>query len=193
MRWVALPQGRRTDSHGDRVGFPRTADGAVAMMSAAGTSSIEGTRSTSVAQLDAFTSYLSAADRTPGNQAKVKFAAAAEDAALRASMHLPAAGPLPSGAYVHTTVVGFRLIRTGHSQVSAFLLSRVARKSGETAPEQVSYTVGTLAAVWEHVDWKVSTHASVAAAKTSGPVPGIAAPGDAAFNTSGWTAIREAS
>ena len=193
-RWAALPQGKRTDSHGDRVGFPHTAAGAMAALAAANTSSIAGTHTTVAVQLDVFASYLTAADRTPANKAKVKAAAAAEDAALRASMHLPVTGPLPAGAYVHTDVVAFKTIRTSSGRVSAFLLSRVARKGSETGAEHVSYTVSVLAVAWDHGDWKISTKASsTAAAQTGGDQPAIAAPGDAAFNSAGWTAIRQAS
>lgn len=193
-RWAALPVGARTDSHGNRVGFPHTTDGAVATLAASDSNSIAGTRSAADVQLSIYDSYMSAADRTPANEAKVVSEATQENASLRRSMGLPVSGPLPPGAYVHIDTVGFKVISASPDRVSAYLLTRVARKAGETKPEKDSYTVAVLAVEWSGGDWKVSGSASSSAAQQAqGSTPGIAAPGDATFNADGWTAIREAS
>ncbi|MEU2237267.1 hypothetical protein [Streptomyces vietnamensis] len=41
-RWTALPRGSRRDEEGSEVGFPHTAEGGVAMLATANTTSIEG-------------------------------------------------------------------------------------------------------------------------------------------------------
>lgn len=192
-RWAALPAGTRTDSRGAEVGFPHSVDGAVALLAAADDASIEGARTTVKVQLDIYHSYTSSADQTATREDEVRASAVAADADLRQSMGLSSRGPWPAGAYVHATAVGFKMIREAPDEVAAYLLTRVASRAGETAAETTSYTVGTLAAVWEDGDWKASGDASASADAASADVPDIAAPGDAAFNAAGWTAIREAS
>ncbi|MGX1952575.1 hypothetical protein ACWIGY_19990 [Streptomyces anulatus] len=40
-RWAALPRGKRTDEHGSEVDFPHANEGAVAVLAAAETATIE--------------------------------------------------------------------------------------------------------------------------------------------------------
>lgn len=107
-------------------------------------------------------------------------------------MGLPAGSDLPPGAYVRTTVIGFKIVSQSPEEVSAWLLSRVTMKAGETQAETGSYMRSLVAVRWEG-DWKSSTAAYTRALALDVKRPEIVAPGDAAFNQSAWTAIREAS
>jgi hypothetical protein len=191
-RWAALPRGKRT-RHGREVGFPHTTNGAVGMLAAASATSAEGDHTTADEHLAIFDTYMVSADQTKANRAKVKVGAEREYAQLESSMGLPTSEPLPPGAYVRTSLVGFKVIEASRSTVSAYLLTDVARKAGETAKEQSTYTVGVLAVRWQDGDWRISSTASAAAAQATGDGPAVAAPGDAAFNSAGWVAIRQAS
>jgi hypothetical protein len=191
-RWAALPRGKHT-RHGRPVGFPHTVFGAVAMLAAASSTSEEQDRTAVDEQLAIFDTYISAKERTAENRAKVKAGARREYQHLTSSLGLPAGGDLPPGAYVRTSLIGYKVIRASHNKVSAYVLTNLARKAGELAKERVSYTVAVLAVEWKGGDWKLSSSASAAVAEHAGSVPAIAAPGDAAFNAAGWTAIRQAS
>lgn len=192
--WAALPRGKRTDERGSQVGFPHTAEGAVAAAAALNTVSIEGDRDTVDEQLRLYHSYVSKADRSDDHAEGVELAAIETDKALHKQMGLPAGGPLPSGAYMRSSVIGFKVVKASDDEVSVWLLSRAAQKAGETAKESVDYTRILNAMVWEDGDWKLSgaaTQRAMGAAQKGEPT--IVAPGDAAFNEAGWTAIREAS
>lgn len=194
-RWLALPRGKNTTADGYQTNFPDTADGAVAMLVAADSMNVEGSQSTVDAQLAVYNTYMASTDKSSANEEKVREAAAQTDGQERGSMGLPTSGPLPSGAFVRTNVVGFKVIQASPGEVTAYLLTRVAEKAGETATEKDSYTSAVVGAVWQGGDWKLSTTASNdALQQTQGQQgPAIAAPGDAAFNSAGWTAIRQAS
>ncbi|MFG2884880.1 hypothetical protein ACGFYV_21760 [Streptomyces sp. NPDC048297] len=193
--WAALPRGDRTDQHGSQVGFPHTAEGAVAMLAAAASTDIEGNKTTLTEQLRVYHSYVSAQDTNDTSLKAVQRNASQTDEELRNQMGVAPGAALPSGAYVRTTVVGYKVVKQSSGEVSVWLLSRVAQKNGETKKEDVSLTRSLAAGRWEHGDWKVSGEAIVAAKQqTDGqPEPAGAAPGDAKFNSAGWTAIRAAS
>lgn len=193
-RWAALPRGARTDKNGSAVGYPHTTQGAVAMMAAANTTSIEPGRSTVDEQLRIYRSYLAKADQSDQNAEAIELAALNADKALHKQMGVSASQELPSGAYLRTNVVGFKVIKESSGEVSVWLLARAAQKAGETAKESTSYTRTLAAAVWEDGDWKLSSAATQRAQQDAqGDEPKMVAPGDAAFNEAGWTAIREAS
>ncbi|GGV29972.1 hypothetical protein GCM10010260_83190 [Streptomyces filipinensis] len=194
-RWAALPRGERTDKYSSQVGFPHTTDGAVAMLAAAQSTNIDEQKTTVDEHLRVYHSYIAAEDQSETVAERVELGGQQSDKTLHQQMGAKPGGPLPSGAYVRTTVVGFKVIKESSGEVSAWLLSRVAQKNGETAKEGVTYTRSVEAARWEHGDWKISAEATVSAQQqTQGQTaPAGAAPGDKKFNTSGWTAIREAS
>ncbi|MFE2314125.1 hypothetical protein ACFXC8_13180 [Streptomyces sp. NPDC059441] len=194
-RWAALPRGERTNSRGSQVGFPHTTEGAVAMMAAANTTDIEADKSNVDEQLRIYYSYIAKADQSSDNAEQIELQALQTDKSLHQQMGVSAKSPLPSGAYVRSNVVGYKVIKESPNEVSVWLLSRAAQKDGETAKESNSYTRVVNGAVWENGDWKLSgaaTKTALAAAQ-KGTQPKMVAPGDAAFNAAGWTAIREAS
>lgn len=194
-RWVALPQGQRTDARGSEVGFPHTVEGAVAMMVAGNTTVIEGERTTADEQLRLLRSYFGKGDQSEANAEKVRLTARQADKMLARKAGVSPGQPLPPGAYMRTHVVGYQLIQASPDEVSAWVLARVTQKNGEMAKESGSYTRTLVAAQWEGTDWKVTSAALGRALQaTNGKSrPQMAAPGDSAFNKAGWTAIREAS
>ncbi|MFD3484971.1 hypothetical protein [Streptomyces sp. NPDC058665] len=194
-RWVALPRGKRTDESGSEVGFPRTTEGAVAMAAASNSTAIEGGSTAVDEQLRIYYSYLSAADQSSEAAEKVELRALQTDKTLARQMGVSPGGPLPSGAYVRSAVVGYQIIEESGSEVTVWLLSRVTQKNGESAKESGSYTRTLAGAQWTGGDWKVTGAATQQALRdTEGKArPEMGAPGDAAFNAAGWTAIREAS
>ncbi|MFE7443799.1 hypothetical protein ACFU7X_25500 [Streptomyces chartreusis] len=194
-RWAALPRGERTDNRDSEVGFPHSTEGAAAMAAAANTTSIDAATSNVDEQLRIYNSYVSKTDQSSDNAEKIELQAIQTDKALHKSMSVAASQPLPTGAYVRSNVVGFKVIKESANEVSVFLLSRVVQKNGETAKEASSYTRVVNGLRWEDGDWKLSgqaTQAALTAAQQDGQ-PKMAAPGDEAFNRAGWTAIREAS
>ncbi|MET9399318.1 hypothetical protein [Kitasatospora sp. NPDC002965] len=195
LRWLALPRGTKNGADGTQTGWPDTTDGAVALLVAASTTNMQGSHGMVDQQMAIYNNYLAAADQSPANAEKIKASAAKTDANSRSDLGLPASGPLPSGAFVRANVVGFRIIESSPSEVTAYLLTKVSQKAGETAPLKDSYVVSVLGASWQDTDWKLSTKASAhAVAQTQGQQqPAIASPGDVAFNDAGWTAIRQAS
>ncbi|MGW3415616.1 hypothetical protein [Streptomyces sp. NPDC000888] len=193
--WAALPRGKRTDDHGSQVGFPKSTEGAVAMMLAANTTDIEGEKSNTDEQLRIYRSYIGTADQSSENAEQIELNAIQSDKALAKQMGVSAGQPLPSGAYVRGTVVGYKVIKESDTEVSAWLLSRVVQKDGEMKKESGSYTRTLAGAQWEDGDWKLTGDATARAqSDVQGQAqPKIVAPGDPDFNSSGWTAIREAS
>ncbi|WP_435256115.1 hypothetical protein [Streptomyces althioticus] len=190
-RWAALPRGQRTDARGSQVGFPKSTEGAVAMMAAANSISVDSERDAVDEQLRIYRSYVAEGDQSDESAAKIELDAVQTDKMLHKEFGLPAGGPLPAGAYMRNTVVGYKVIKESDDSVSVWLLTRVVRKAGETSPERASYTRSLSGAGWTDGDWKLSGKA-FAGADTSDK-PAIVAPGDAAFNDAGWVAIREAS
>ncbi|MFI6209163.1 hypothetical protein ACIBAI_22615 [Streptomyces sp. NPDC051041] len=193
-RWVALPAGSRTDEHGSEVGFPHTTEGAVAMMAAANSTSIEADRSAVDEQLRIYHSYMVKADKSDDNAEQIELTAIDTDKWLHEQMGVKADGPLPSGAYMRSTVIGYKIVKESENEVSAWLLASSATKAGETKKESIEYLRIFNAVVWEDGDWKLSGAATQRVLQDAQKdKPKIVAPGDAAFNEAGWTAIREAS
>ncbi|MFF9158269.1 hypothetical protein ACF1AB_39275 [Streptomyces sp. NPDC014846] len=194
-RWAVLPRGERTDKYGSPVGFPHDEKGAIAMLAAAQGTDITDKKSTVDEHLRVYHSYIAPEDRTVRNAETVEHGALRTDKDLHRQMGLNPGGPLPSGAYLRTTVVGFKVVTSSPDEVSAWLLSRAAQKAGGMEKEEISYTGTLIAGRWEDGDWKLSTKALRAARQEPAgqSAPKGAAPGDKAFNAAGWTAIREAS
>ncbi|MFD8415460.1 hypothetical protein ACFV2Q_27480 [Streptomyces sp. NPDC059650] len=194
-RWTALPQGQRTDERSNAVGFPHTAEGAVAMLAAANSTRIEGEQGVADEQLRMYHSYFGKGDQSPENAKKIELAAQQTDKDLAREMGVSPGQPLPPGAYMRTHVVGYKIIKRSDGEVSVWLLSSVVQKNGETVKERGSYTRTLLAAQWQDGDWKLTTEATKRALQdTEGQnKPPMVAPGDAEFNAGGWTAIRAAS
>ncbi|WP_374987225.1 hypothetical protein [Streptomyces fradiae] len=194
-QWAALPRGTRSDDRGSSTGFPQSTEGAVAMMVAANTTAISGDRSHVDEQLRIYHSYIGKADQSSENAEQIELNAIQSDKALAKQLDVSPGQPLPPGAYVRSTVVGFKVIAKSDTEVSAWLLSRVVQKGGEMEREQGSYTRTLAGAQWENGDWKLTSTATERAqqAVQGQTPPSMAAPGDVAFNQAGWTALREAS
>ncbi|MFC7872014.1 hypothetical protein ACFUS2_12810 [[Kitasatospora] papulosa] len=194
-RWAALPRNTRVDKYGNKIGFPQSVEGAQAMLVASSSTAVEGDRSTSDVQLGIYESYVAQADRSAANAERIELESIQTDKKLRDELGLSTGGPLPAGAYARNQVIGFKVIKASPTTVSAWLLTRHTTKAGETAKETGGYTRSLAAVVWEDEDWKLSGDATRSALQETGDQekPPIAAPGDEAFNTGGWTAIREAS
>ncbi|MBX7471208.1 hypothetical protein K1Y80_34685 [Streptomyces sp. MAG02] len=194
-QWSALPRGKRTDDRGSQVGFPKSTEGAMAMMVAANATAVEGEKSNANEQLRIYHSYIGKADQSATNAEQIELNAQASDKALAKQVGVSPGQPLPSGAYVRNTVVGYKIIKKSDTEVSAWLLSRVVQKNGEMDKEKGSYTRTLAGAQWEDGDWKLTGDATARAqSDVQGQAqPRIVAPGDADFNGAGWTAIREAS
>ncbi|MET8624619.1 hypothetical protein ABZW30_12830 [Kitasatospora sp. NPDC004669] len=195
VRWAALPRGSRTAATtGDQTGFPNTVEGAVAVLVAGTATNLQPGTSLADQQVAIYHTYLSGADQSPDGEAKVRAKAQQTEAENRSDLGLPAAGPLPSGAFVRGNVVGFKVIQASSDEVTVYLLTKVSRKAGESSPVKDAYVISVLGAVWQDTDWKMSVKASSdAVAQTRGQQsPALAAPGDAKFNDAGWTALRQA-
>ncbi|GHI98176.1 hypothetical protein TPA0906_00420 [Streptomyces olivaceus] len=193
--WSALPRGERTDERGSAVGYPQSTEGAVAMMAAANTTVIDAETSNVDEQLRIYQSYIGTADQSSQNAEQIELAAIQSDKALAKQVGVGAGQPLPPGAYVRSTVVGYQVIKTSDTEVSAWLLARVVQKNGEMEKEKGSYTRTLAGAQWEGGDWKLTADATARAQQdVQGTAqPAMAAPGDAEFNQAGWTAVRQAS
>ncbi|MFJ6501385.1 hypothetical protein OG280_41300 (plasmid) [Streptomyces virginiae] len=194
-RWTALPRGQRPDERGSQVGFPHTAEGAVAMAAAANNTRIEGEKSTADEQLRIYHSYAGKGDKSGQAMERVELAAGETDKALAQDMGVGPGQPLPSGAYVRSQVVGYKVIKKSPDEVSVWLLGLVVQKNGETKKEESSYTRTLLGVQWQDGDWKLTADAIRRAQQdvTGQAQPPMVAPGDEEFNAGGWTAIREAS
>ncbi|MET8661688.1 hypothetical protein [Streptomyces griseus] len=194
-RWAVLPRGARTDRFGNEVGFPQTAEGAVAMLVAVNTAEVKAGHTFVDVQHGVYDSYLIPRDRTEENKRKIERAAAESDTAVRRDMSLPENDDLPLGAYSRNHVIGFKVIEASPTEVTMWLLSRATVRPGETEKEEGAYTSLLAAAEWSHGDWWLSAASTENAIRRHGREqrPAIAAPGDAAFNTARWTAIRAAS
>ncbi|MFE4514614.1 hypothetical protein ACFRMQ_10555 [Kitasatospora sp. NPDC056783] len=192
-RWLAVSRGARKAANGREIGFPDTADGAIGMMAAASLMDVEGSDTLTNQHLAVYRTYMLPSEQSPTAEAKVRQGAEETDAGTRRALGLPSRGPLPSGAFMRATMIGIKTIQVSPALVTAYVLTVVTDKGGEMVPEQRVYTVGLLGAVWQDGDWKLSGQAVKAGTTQSDQGPAIAAPGDAAFNTAGWTAIRQAS
>lgn len=177
------------------VGFPHTTLGAVSMLAALSGADVEGGRTFVDEQVGQYQSYMSRADRSPTNEASMRRAAEKTDASLRSSLGIPASGDMPPGAYVRSHTIGFEVIKAKENEVSVYMLAHVTMKAGALEREKGSYARTVMAAAWEDGDWRLSIAAVTRAAQeVKGKTrPVVAAPGDAAFNDAGWTAIRTAS
>ncbi|GAA2489406.1 hypothetical protein GCM10010406_26960 [Streptomyces thermolineatus] len=194
-RWAVLPRGARIDSNGNTVGFPHTTEGAVAMLATANNTEVKPGWSMVDERLSIYDSYMVSEDKSPENAEKIERDAVRVDREIRREMGLPKKGDLPPGAYLRNHVLGFQVVEESPDEVSIWLLSRATEKAGAIEREKGSYTRALLAVRWDAGDWKLSG-AAIRRAMTEvrGKArPEIVAPGDAAFNEAGWTAIREAS
>ncbi|THA65384.1 hypothetical protein E6R60_33255 [Streptomyces sp. A0642] len=194
-RWSALPRGERTDERGSQVGFPHTTEGAVAMAAAANTTVVEGSTSNVDEQLRLYYGYIGQADQSAAAAERVELSAGESDKTIARSMGVKPGQPLPSGAYVRSSVVGYKVVKKSTDEVGVWLLSRVVQKAGETVKEEGSYSRTLVGALWQGGDWKLSVSATRRAqdAAQGQSEPQMVAPGDAGFNAAGWTAIRAAS
>ncbi|MFF7873096.1 hypothetical protein ACFZDM_02480 [Streptomyces californicus] len=195
QRWAALPRGKRTDERGSEVEFPHTTEGAVAMAVASNQTAMEGENTTVDEQLRLYHAYVSERDQSPEVAERVEKHALDTDKMLAQDMGIAAGDPLPPGAYVRTTVVGFKVIKKSSHEVGVWVLARVVQKKGEIEREDSSYTRTLIGVEWQDGDWKLSTGVTRQAQQdVQGQTePKMVAPGDAEFNAVGWTAIREAS
>ncbi|MGW9370426.1 hypothetical protein ACWGVR_10480 [Streptomyces xanthophaeus] len=194
-RWTALPRGQRTDERGSQVGFPHSLEGAAATAVAATSVRIEGDRLAVNEQVRAYHSYFGKGDQSPANLTTIEQGGKDTDKQLASEMGITAGQPLPAGAYMRSAAVGYKVVKASGDEVSVWVLARVVQKNGEMAKEAASYTRSLVAAQWQDGDWKLTTDALARALKAveGQAEPPIVAPGDAAFNAGGWTAIREAS
>jgi hypothetical protein len=192
-QWAALPRAKRTDAGGSPIGFPKSTEGAVAMMAAANTININSDRSSVDEQLRLYRSYVAKGDQRDEAEEQIELQALETDNQLHKELRVPVGEPLPPGAHMRNTVVGFKVIKKSDDEVSVWLLTRVVQKAGEMSKESSSYTRSLSGAAWTDGDWKLSGKAVGEARADTGSEPTIAAPGDAAFNSAGWVAIREAS
>lgn len=195
-RWAALPRGERDDERGREVGFPHSTQGAVALLVAATTTTVEGDHTTVDEHLELMRSYYPEEDQTSYDELRATQAARMLDDKLRRQMGLSIKQEeLPPGAYARNIPIGYKIIEESEDVVTAWLLARFTVSAGETQPEKSSYTRTLLAARWDEDarDWKVAIEATQDALKARPAKPRIAAPGDPTFNAAGWTAIRQAS
>ncbi|MFF1560935.1 hypothetical protein [Streptomyces sp. NPDC058279] len=146
-------------------------------------------------QLRVYHSYLAKSQQTPELTAQFREQAAVLDKSMAEEMAGPGHKTLPAGAYLRTTVIGFKVIKKTDDEVSVWMLTRGAHKNNATAKEEITSTSTASAAQWIDGDWKLTREAGKRAnADTEDQkAPDIAIPGDEAFNTIGWTAIRSAS
>ncbi|GHB76113.1 hypothetical protein GCM10010331_75000 [Streptomyces xanthochromogenes] len=195
-KWAALPRGERSDKYGSQVGFPHTAEGAMGLALAANSTAVQaGGRSAVDERLRTYNSYLATADRSTQAAKAVELGGIDVDKDFHQQAGVTPEQDLPSGAYMRNTPVGYKVIKAAPDEVSAWLLARVSTKTAETAKESVTYTVTVVGVRWEAGDWKLSVETTAKAQDQAQgqAAPEAVAPGDAAFNAAGWTAIREAS
>ncbi|MFF6903411.1 hypothetical protein [Streptomyces hydrogenans] len=194
-RWSALPRGKSQDEQGSPKGFPKSAEGAVAMMAAANASRVEGDHGIVDEQLRTYRAYMGAEDTSETIAEQIELAGIEADKRLAREMGIRPGQPLPAGAYLRSHVVGYQIIEESGAEVSAWLLVRQVQKSGEMSPEKGSYLRTLVGAQWMGGDWKMTADATARAqeAMEGKSDPEMVAPGDEAFNAAGWTAIREAS
>ncbi|MEU9037965.1 hypothetical protein AB0D45_24115 [Streptomyces sp. NPDC048352] len=195
VRWAALPRGQNTDKFGSQVGFPHTLEGAAAMMAAANNTAIGEGKTAVDEQTRIYNSYVSVRDYSAVNAERVKQKAQETERQLAQEMGGPGQKSLPAGAYMRSVTIGFKVLKKSDDEVSAWVLSRVVRRDGETAKETSGYTRRIAVAQWVDGDWKMTADATSRALEDvqGKDEPTMAAPGDPAFNVAGWTAIRAAS
>ncbi|MDX2394936.1 hypothetical protein NJL88_33695 [Streptomyces sp. DK15] len=194
QRWAVLPRGQSTDAHGSKVGFPHTKEGAIAMMLAGSNTAIGDGKSAVSEQLRVYRSYFAKADQTPEATRLTEEMGQSLDESLAKQMG-GKPGKLPPGAYMRTTAVGFKVVKQSENEVGIWVLSLAVGRGGETEQETSAYTRNLYAAQWTDGDWKATIAATQRVRQETGlqGAPEIVAPGDAAFNQAGWTALREAS
>lgn len=194
-RWTVLPRGERVDERGSQVGYPHTRDGAVAMLAATSTFSAEGDQSIGDEQTRIFRSYVVQEDQTAEKAARMAEVTRKTDAGDARRMGIAPGEPFPPGAYIRTVTVGYEVVFSSDDEVGMWLLARTMEKTGETARETTAYIRAVVGARWEDSDWRMSGDVGrrTKQAMAGRPGPRIAAPGDARFNSEGWTAIRAAS
>lgn len=165
------------------------------MMAAANMTAIEGATTNDDEQLRLYYSYIGRPDQSEAAAERVEQGAITNGKSIWRSMGLKPGAPCRLGAYMRTHVVGFQFIKKSPDEVTAWVLGMETQKAGETQEEKVSYTRTLLGAQWQDGDWKLAVEATRHAQDdTQGkPEPEMVAVGDAAFNSAGWTAIREAS
>ncbi|MFF4648042.1 hypothetical protein [Streptomyces sp. NPDC001389] len=195
QRWASLPRGARTDERGSAVGFPHTFEGAVAMAATLNKTAVGDGKTSVDEQMRIYTSYVYKPDQSGANADAVRQNALETDKQLAQEMGGPGSKTLPAGAYVRTSVIGFKVLTKSDDEVCVWVLSRGVQRNGETTKESAGYSRRVVAAQWVDGDWKMTAAASARArqAVQGKSEPTIAAPGDQAFNEAGWTAIREAS
>ncbi|WNI20414.1 hypothetical protein [Streptomyces sp. ITFR-16] len=195
QRWAALPRARTTDRYGSQVGFPHTPDGAAAMAVASNSVTIEGDTSGVDEQTRIYHSYVGSGDQSPGAAERVEQAAEKADKKLAEEMGVAPGQALPSGAYMRSHVIGFKVVEGSADEMAMWVLARTTTKRGETAKETGAYSRTLVGLQWQDGDWKITGDATKwAMQRAEGKTePKIVAVGDEEFNTSGWTAIREAS
>lgn len=194
-RWVSLPRGKRTDDRGSTVGFPHTIEGGVAMAVAANTTTVEGETSAYDEQMRLYDSYAAQEDHAPVAVEYIKKTTEKPDRDFEKATGAPSGGPLPAGAYMRSNVIGYKIVESTGDEISLWVLARATHKNGELAKETGSYTRTLVGVQWKDGDWKLGPEALARAMSQTQTQakPKIVAPGDAAFNAAGWTAIREAS
>ncbi|MFD6874326.1 MULTISPECIES: hypothetical protein [unclassified Streptomyces] len=194
QRWAVLPRGQSTDAHGSKVGFPHTREGAIAMMLAANNTAVGEGKTGVSEQLRVYRSYFAKADQRPEVTTAAEEAGRSQDERLAKQMG-GSPGKLPTGAYLRMTSVGFKVVKQSENEVSIWLLTSAVERSGETEQETSAYVRDLYTAQWADGDWKLSPTATQRVKQETGlqGAPAIVAPGDAAFNQAGWTALREAS
>ncbi|MEV7544990.1 hypothetical protein [Streptomyces sp. NPDC089915] len=195
QRWASLPRGARTDERGSAVGFPHTFEGAVAMLTAVNKIAVGDGKTSADEQMRIYNSYVNKPDQSGANADMVRQNAQETDKQLAQEMGGPGSKTLPAGAYMRTSVVGFKVLTRSDDEVCVWVLTRGVQRNGETAKESAGYSRRVVAAQWVDGDWKMTAAASSRAqqAVQGKSEPAMVAPGDQAFNEAGWTAIREAS
>ncbi|WP_405633884.1 hypothetical protein [Streptomyces sp. NBC_01174] len=175
-QYVKLPDG--AEKAGDLpTKFPRTPEGATAMLVASARNAWSFDAATVKAGILA---YASADYRD-------SMAASAEDGAVgnREFAGVPATGDLPAGATLNAWPIGVQWSETDASTVNALILLRVTHAAKEGAEPTTTIVVSPAQAVWEEGDWKVMP---------TDPAENLPDPvdvGTAKFNEDGWKAIQE--
>ncbi|MFI0220287.1 hypothetical protein [Streptomyces lydicus] len=191
-RWIALARGERIDGQGNPVGFPHSTTGAVSMLAAANNTEYTANRSAAEEQIGIYRSYIAKVDQSAVKEARVKLNGERTDRAMQSQLGY--SGKMPQGAYVRGHIIGIKVLKEAKGEVTAWLLGRTTTKAGEAKKDSGAYTRTLGVARWENGDWKIDAEASVLALQAQGgDRPAMAAPGDSAFNSAGWTGMREAS
>jgi len=175
-RYVKLPGGD-AEKGGLPVKFPRTPEGATAMLVA----SARNAWSFDPATIKAGILTYAAADYRDA------MASSAEDGAKgnREYAGIPATGEIPAGASLTAWPIGVKWAEKGSSTVDAVLLLRVTHTPKQGVEPTTTLVVSPAQAVWESGDWKVMP---------TDPTQNLPDPvdiGTAKFNQDGWKALQE--